>query len=145
MGRWVQSNRPHPGSDYSGNTGGAKDEVTSTPGWEGETLPVSDALLDTSCDRLARLLGDLELHGLLRLLLHNNRASGDMAPLNHIVDAKSDQITPAHLLSMARLNNASSRARGVVAAEFGSPRSLSASAGASGRAACLCSTVLHAS
>ena len=52
-------------------------------------------LLDPSCDRLARLLGDLELHGLLRLLLHNNRASGDMTLLNHIVDAKSDQITPA--------------------------------------------------
>jgi len=50
---------------------------------------------DPSRDCLARLLGDLELHGLLRLLLHNNRASGDMTPLNHIVDAKPDQITPA--------------------------------------------------
>jgi hypothetical protein len=47
-------------------------------------------LLDPSRDRLARLLGDLELHGPLRLLLHNNRASGDMTPLKHIVNAKPD-------------------------------------------------------
>jgi len=45
---------------------------------------------DPSRNRIARLLGDLKLHRPLRLLLHDNRARGDMTALDHIMDAKSD-------------------------------------------------------
>ena len=45
--------------------------------------------------RIPRLLGDLELHWSLGLLLHDNRAAGDMTALDHIMDAQRDQITPA--------------------------------------------------
>src|ERR1700694_1855719 len=50
-----------------------------------------------SRDCIARLLGDLKLHRPLRLLLHDDRAGGDMTALDHIMDAKSDQIAPAQL------------------------------------------------
>jgi len=60
-----------------------------------ELLRLQMGRRDPSRDRVPGLFGDFELHGPLRLLLHNNRASGDMTPLNHIVDAKPDQITPA--------------------------------------------------
>ena len=44
-------------------------------------------------------------------LLHDDRAGSDRIALYQIVDAEPDQIAPAQLLSMARLNNASSRSR----------------------------------
>jgi hypothetical protein len=47
--------------------------------------------------RIARLLGDLELHWPLRLLLHDDCAGGDMAALDDIVYAKRDQIASAQL------------------------------------------------
>jgi hypothetical protein len=50
---------------------------------------------DPSRDCIARLLGDLKLHRPLRLLLHDDRAGGDMTALDHIMDAKPDQIAPA--------------------------------------------------
>jgi hypothetical protein len=52
---------------------------------------------DPGTDRVPRLLGDLKLHRSLGLLLHDYRAAGDMTTLDHIVDAKPDQITPAQL------------------------------------------------
>jgi len=54
-------------------------------------------LLDPRRDRFPRLFADLKLHRPLRLLLHNNRASGDMTALDYIVDAKPHQIAPAQL------------------------------------------------
>src|SRR5438046_3920980 len=45
--------------------------------------------------RVSRLVSDLELHRPLCLLLHDNRAFGNMTALNHIVDAKCYEITPA--------------------------------------------------
>jgi len=45
--------------------------------------------------RDSRLLSELELHRPLRLPLHDNRAGCDMTALNHIVDAKRYEITPA--------------------------------------------------
>src|SRR5437773_6018493 len=61
--------------------------------------------------RVSRLVSDLELHRPLCLLLHDNRALGNMTALNHIVDAKCYEITPAQFAVDARLNNASSRVR----------------------------------
>jgi hypothetical protein len=52
---------------------------------------------DPSRDRFARLLGDLKLHRPLRLLLHDNRASGDMTALHYVVHAKPDQVAPTQL------------------------------------------------
>ena len=52
---------------------------------------------DPPHNRIARLLGDLKLHRPLRLLLHDNRPRGDMTALDHIMDAKSDEIAPAQL------------------------------------------------
>src|SRR5436190_23740031 len=47
--------------------------------------------------RIPGLLGNLELHWSLCVLLHDNRAAGDVTALDHIVDAQRDQITPAQL------------------------------------------------
>jgi len=43
------------------------------------------------------LLGDLELHRPLGLLLHDNRAGGDVTALDHVVDTKPNQIAAAQL------------------------------------------------
>ena len=52
---------------------------------------------DPGSDRVSRLLSDLKLHRSLRLLLHDNRAWGDMNALDHITNAKPDQIASAQL------------------------------------------------
>jgi hypothetical protein len=52
---------------------------------------------DPGGDRLARLLGDLDLDRPLGLLLHDNRAGCDPTALDHIVNMEPDQITPAQL------------------------------------------------
>jgi len=52
---------------------------------------------DPRVDSVPRLLREFELHRPLALLLHHNRAAGDVTPLDHIVDAKRDQITAAQL------------------------------------------------
>ena len=54
-------------------------------------------LLDPSRDCFPRLLGDLKLHRPLRLLLHDDRPGSDMTALDHIVDAKPNQVAPAKL------------------------------------------------
>ena len=52
---------------------------------------------DPGGDRVLRLLRDLKLHRSLGLLLHNNRPGGDVTALDHIMNAKADQIAPAQL------------------------------------------------
>ena len=52
---------------------------------------------DPSTDRLPRLFSDLELHRPLGLLLHDNRAWGDMIALDHIANVKPHQVAPAQL------------------------------------------------
>ena len=52
---------------------------------------------DPGRDRVPRLLGDLKLHRSLGLLLHDDRRGSDPTALDHIVDAKPDQIAPAQL------------------------------------------------
>jgi hypothetical protein len=43
------------------------------------------------------LLGDLELHRLMGLLLHDDRAESDPTALDHIVNVEPNQIAPAQL------------------------------------------------
>jgi len=45
---------------------------------------------DPGCDRVSRLLSDLELDRPLGLLLHDNRTRGDSTSVNDIVDAEAD-------------------------------------------------------
>jgi hypothetical protein len=52
---------------------------------------------DPRRDCVPGLFGDFELHRPLGLPLHDNCAGGDMTALDHIMDAKRDQITPAPL------------------------------------------------
>jgi hypothetical protein len=49
---------------------------------------------DPGSDRVPCLLGNLELNGPLGLLLHDNR---DVTALDHVVNAKPDQIASAQL------------------------------------------------
>ena len=62
-----------------------------------ELLRLQASGRDPGTDRVPRLFGDLELHRPLGLLLHDNRAGGDMTALDHVVDTKSNQIAPAQL------------------------------------------------
>jgi hypothetical protein len=50
---------------------------------------------DPGARRIPRLLGHLKLHRPLDLLLHDNRAGGDMTALDHVVDTKPNQIAPS--------------------------------------------------
>ena len=52
---------------------------------------------DPGTDRVPRLFGDLELHRPLGLLLHDNRAWGDMTASEHIANLKPHQVAPAQL------------------------------------------------
>ena len=60
-----------------------------------ELLRLQTGGRDPRVDRVSRLFGDLKLHRALGFLLHHNRAGRDMTALDHIVDAKPDQIAPA--------------------------------------------------
>jgi hypothetical protein len=62
--------------------------------WKEELLRLQMGRRDPSVDRLPRLFSDLKLDRPL-LLLHDNRARGDVAALDNIVDAKSYQIATA--------------------------------------------------
>ena|SRR5437588_5819418 len=46
---------------------------------------------------VTRLLGDLDLHGPLRFLLHDDRAGSDVTALYDVVYVKPNQIAPAQL------------------------------------------------
>src|SRR4249920_2683766 len=101
-------------------------------------------LLDPSRDRFPRLLGDLKLHRPLGLLLHDNRAGGDMTTLDHIVDTKPDQIAPAQLAVDGELEQREFPDSMIqLQSNPDGPDLLSASAGASARATCPCSKILH--
>ena len=65
--------------------------------WKEELLRLQMSRRDPGGDRVSRLLGDLKLHRPLGLLLHDNRARGDVTALDHIVDAKPDQVASAQL------------------------------------------------
>jgi hypothetical protein len=93
----------------SANIDESRDEATPTHGSETGIDLASNWRRDSGRDRVSRLVGYLELHRPLRLLLHDNRAGRDATTLDYIVNAQCDQIAAA--LSIARLNNASSRNR----------------------------------
>ena len=54
-------------------------------------------LVDPGCDRLPSLLGDLELHWPVRLVLHDHGARQDCLALGDIQDAQAHQITATQL------------------------------------------------
>jgi hypothetical protein len=76
-------------------------------------------LLDPGRDRIPRLLGDLELHRSLGLPLHDNHTGGDMTALDHIVDAKPDQIARAQLAVDCEIEQCGRALDGPTAAESG--------------------------
>ena len=86
-----------PRYERSGNTAESKGEATPTYGSERGTAPASAGGSDPRADRLPRLLGDLELHRPLGLLLHDDRAWGDMTALEHIANVKPHQVAPTQL------------------------------------------------
>src|ERR1022692_13486 len=95
--RRVKPDRPHPGPDDSGMLPGRKMWRLRNAAWKEELLRLQVGRRDPGGDRVPRLLGDLKLHRSLGLLLHDNRAGGDATALDHIMDAKPDQIAPAQL------------------------------------------------
>ena len=85
IGRRIEPNRPYPAPRRRHT---ARKE---------ELVRLQMRRRNPSGDRVPRLFGDLELHWPLRLLLHDNCARGDVTALDHIMDAKRDQIAPAQL------------------------------------------------
>jgi len=65
--------------------------------WKEELLRLQAGGGDPGTDRVPRLLGDLELHRSLRLLLHDNRACGDMTAMEHVANVKPHQVARAQL------------------------------------------------
>jgi len=50
---------------------------------------------DPCCDGVPRLLGDLKLDRPLRLFLHDNGPGSDATPMDHVVDAQTNQVATA--------------------------------------------------
>jgi hypothetical protein len=65
--------------------------------WKEVLLRLQMSCRDLGGDQVPRLLRDLKLHRSPGLLLHNNRPGGDVTALDHIMNAKADQIAPAQL------------------------------------------------
>jgi len=59
-----------------------------TPHARETPAPASGGRPRSRTDRAPPLFGDLELHRSLGVLLHDNRAWGDMTALEHIADVK---------------------------------------------------------
>src|SRR5438067_12203842 len=97
VGRLIKSNRSRPGMNDPGILPSRKMRRLRNAAWKEELLRLQVGRRDPGGDRVPRLLGDLKLHRLLGLLLHDNRAGGDVTALDHIMDAKPDQIAPAQL------------------------------------------------
>ena len=97
VGSRIQSNRRHPRPDDSGILPRRKMRRLRNAARKYELLRLQMSGCYPSAHRAPRLLGDFELHRPLGFLLHDNRTVGDMTALDHIVDAKRDQITPAQL------------------------------------------------
>src|SRR6266700_2470984 len=97
VGRWIKPNRSRPGMNDPGILPSRKVRRLRHTARKEELLRLQAGGRDPGTDRVPRLFGDLELHRPLRLLLHDNRAWGDMTALEHIADVKPDQVAPAQL------------------------------------------------
>src|ERR1700681_547997 len=95
VGRRIESNRFRPDADDSGVLPSRKMGRRRHAAREEELLRLQLGRRNPGSDRVPRLLGDLKLRRSLRLLLHDNRAWGDMNALDHITNAKGDQIASA--------------------------------------------------
>src|SRR5438093_574042 len=98
-----------------------------------ELLRLQMGRRDPGVDRVPRLFGDLKLDRALGLLLHDNRTGDDMTALDHIVDAKPQQIAATQLTVDGEVTMRVPEFDDPVAAESGWPRSLSTSEGVSDR------------
>ncbi len=62
-----------------------------------EILALQPLVVNPCRHRVARLLGDFELDGPLRLLLHHNRAGRDPFAVHDVPDAKLDEVARPQL------------------------------------------------
>src|SRR5208337_4350443 len=97
VGCRIESNRPRPGTNDPGVLPSRKMRRRQHAARKEELLRLQMGRRDPGSDRVPRLLGDLKLHRSLRLLLHDNRAWSDMNALDHITNAKPDQVASAQL------------------------------------------------
>src|SRR6266496_948333 len=95
--RLIKPNRSRPGMNDPGILPSRKVRRRRHTARKEELLRLQAGGRDPSTDRVPRLFGDLELHRPLGLLLHDNRAWGDMTALEHIADVKPHQVAPAQL------------------------------------------------
>ena len=95
VGRLIKPNRARPGMNDPGILPSRKVRRRRHAARKEKLLRLQVGGRDPGSDRVPRLFGDLELHRPLGLLLHDNRAWGDMTALDHIANAKPDQIAPA--------------------------------------------------
>src|SRR6266700_1951695 len=97
VGRLIKPNRSRPGMNDPGILPSRKVRRRRHTARKEELLWLQAGGRDPGTDRVPRLFGDLELHRPLGLLLHDNRAWGDMTAREHIANLKPHQIAPAQL------------------------------------------------
>ena len=97
VGRRIKPNRSRPGVNDPGILASRKVRRRRHTARKEELLRLQAGGRDPGTDRLPCLFGDLELHRPLSLLLHDDRAWGDMTALEHIANVKPHQIAPAQL------------------------------------------------
>src|SRR5213593_147553 len=97
VSHWIKPNRSRPGMNDPGILPSRKVRRRQHTARKEELLRLQASGRDPPTDRLPRLFGDLELHRPQGLLLHDNRAWGDMTALEHIANVKPHQVAPAQL------------------------------------------------
>src|SRR6266566_622029 len=97
VGRRIKPNRSRRSPDDPGILPSRKVRRCRHTARKEELLRLQAGGRDPGTDRVPRLFGDLELHRPLGLLLHDNRAWGNMTALEHIANVKPHQVAPAQL------------------------------------------------
>jgi len=95
LGRWVQPNSLNPGPDNTGILLSRKMRRLRHATRKKELLWLQMRRSDPGCDGVPRLLGDLKLDRPLALFLHDNGPGSDATPMDHVVDAQTNQVTTA--------------------------------------------------
>src|SRR5438105_4265727 len=95
VGHLIKPNRSCPGMNDPGILPSRKVRRRRHTAWKKELLRLQAGGRDPGTDRVPRLFGDLELHRPLGLLLHDNRAWGDMTVLEHIANRKPHKLAAA--------------------------------------------------
>src|SRR5213080_2171097 len=97
VGRLIKPDQPRPGMNNSGILPSRQVRRRRHTARKEELLRLQPGGRDPGTDRVPRLFGDLELHWPLGLLLHDNRAWGNMTALEPIADVKPYQVAPPEL------------------------------------------------